>query len=53
VLLYVLPRRVFEGARALFERTPVLLRVAVLVGLVLLIKSVSSAETQPYIYRQF
>lgn len=53
VLLYLLPKRAFEVSRSLFERAPVLLRVALLVGLVLLVKSVSSAETQPYIYRQF
>jgi alginate O-acetyltransferase complex protein AlgI len=53
VLFYVLPVKAFEVSTKIFIRMPVPVRAAVLVGLGLVVKSISNVETQPYIYRQF
>jgi D-alanyl-lipoteichoic acid acyltransferase DltB (MBOAT superfamily) len=52
-LAYALPRSAFDGALALFQRVPVPVRAAALVGLGLVIRQVARFEVQPYIYFQF
>lgn len=53
IAFYVLPAPVFEKSNTLFLKSPALLRAAALVGLGLIIRQLSSVETQPYIYFQY
>lgn len=50
---HLLPHRAYDGAVALFQRTPLMARAALLVLLALTIKQVASFEVQPFIYFKF
>nr|ALS92149.1 LTA_dltB: D-alanyl-lipoteichoic acid biosynthesis protein [uncultured bacterium] len=53
LILYMMPKVVFDKTGWLFVKSPVLVRAAALVGLGLAIRQIASFETQPYVYFQF
>lgn len=53
VVLYVMPKPVFELAKVTFVRIPAPVRALALIAFGLLLRRIASFETQPYIYFQF
>ena len=53
VILYAMPRVVFEKTQWLFVESPIWLRTLALIALGLSIRQIASFESQPYIYFQY
>ena len=53
IVLYALPRPIFERAKALFVVSPIWVRAAALLALGLVIRQIASLESKPYIYFQY
>lgn len=53
VILYAMPKIVFDKSQWLFVESPVWLRTLALIGLGLAIRQIASFESQPYIYFQY
>jgi D-alanyl-lipoteichoic acid acyltransferase DltB (MBOAT superfamily) len=53
IVLYALPRPVFDQTRRLFVNSPAWVRAAALLALGLVIRQISSLESKPYIYFQY
>lgn len=53
VVLYALPRKIFDRALWLFVESPIWLRAAALIALGLSIRAIANVESQPYIYFQY
>lgn len=53
VVLYAMPRKVFDRVLWLFVESPIWLRAAALIALGLSIRAIATVESQPYIYLQY
>ncbi|MBS1151229.1 MAG: poly(beta-D-mannuronate) O-acetylase [Myxococcaceae bacterium] len=53
VILYAMPKVVFEKSQWLFIESPIWLRTLALIALALSIRQIASFESQPYIYFQY
>jgi alginate O-acetyltransferase complex protein AlgI len=53
VILYAMPKVVFDKSQWLFVESPIWLRTLALIALGLSIRQIASFESQPYIYFQY